>query len=115
MKYGKSGWTIADKICLCGAIIGIIFWGIFNNPLLGVVISCSVNIIGSIPTFISTWIDPEAEDKLAWSIFWVSCIFTLLAMPKFTFEDTSQPISFFAVGTAMVFLLYLKPRMAWFN
>ena len=112
MIYGAPGWTRLDKFCLFGAAIGIASWGIFNSPVAGIVISLSVNVIGSIPTFTSAWRDPSKEDKLAWSIFWVACACTMSAIPKWTLEDVSQPISFFSVGTIMMYLLYIKPRFS---
>lgn len=112
LKYGESGWTRLDKFCIGGAIIGIVLWGIFSSPTLGIVTSLVVIFIGSMPTFVSAWKDPKKENKPAWIIFWVSCVCTVLAIPKFTLDDASQPIAFFAVETVMMFILFIKPFIA---
>ncbi|MEK7647301.1 MAG: hypothetical protein AAB378_02935 [Patescibacteria group bacterium] len=108
LKYGASGWTRLDKCCFAGAILGIILWLIFNNPIFGIITSLGVMSIGSIPTFVSAWGDASREDKSAWTIFWISCIFALMAVPAWTVANAAQPITFFATQTIMMYILYIK-------
>ena len=66
LKYGTLGfWTKLDKFCLTGAVLGIVLWQVFSNPVLGIMTSLSVVFLGSIPTFASAWKDPSRENKLA--------------------------------------------------
>jgi hypothetical protein len=109
LKYGTPGWTWLDKFCIVGAVLGIVLWSVFSNPTLGIVTSVSVVFIGSIPTFVSAFKDPKREDKVGWTIFWVSCVCAVLAIPKLTFEDATQPITFCLIETIMMFILYVKP------
>ena len=111
MKYGVPGWTRLDKLCLGGAILGIALWAIFNSPVMGLVTSVSVVFLGAFPTFASAWRNPSQESKLAWTIFWVSCVFAVMAIPKATFQDAMQPVTFFVIESTMMFLLYIKPRL----
>jgi len=109
LKYGTPGWTKLDKFCLAGAILGIVLWMAFSNPTLGIVTSVSVVFLGSIPTFVSAWNDPSKEDKTGWTIFFVSCVCAVLAIPRWTFKDASQPITFYSIETIMMYLLYVRP------
>lgn len=111
LKYGTSGWTKLDKFCLGGAILGIVLWQMFDNPVLGIITSQSTMFLGSIPTFVSAWKDPSREDKLAWTIFWISCVFAIIAISHWTLADATQPIMFFAVETTMMFILFIRPRI----
>jgi hypothetical protein len=108
LKFGSPGWTKLDKFCLGGAILGIMLWKIFNNPVLGIMTSLCVIFIGSIPTFVSAWKDPSREDKLAWTIFWGSCVLAVIAIPKWTLADAAQPITFFVIETIMIYIIYVK-------
>jgi hypothetical protein len=110
LRYGISDWTKIDVSCLIGAIFGIALWKIFANPLIGIVMSLSIVLLGSIPTFISAWIDPCRENKLAWTIFWISCICAVMAIPHWTLAAAAQPITFFVVQTIMMYILYIHPR-----
>ncbi|MBI5023056.1 MAG: hypothetical protein HZC05_02725, partial [Candidatus Magasanikbacteria bacterium] len=69
LKYGLPGWTKIDKMSIGGAVTGIILWGVFENPIFGIVISLAVILLGSIPTFVSAWDNPDRENKAAWIIF----------------------------------------------
>lgn len=110
LKYGTPGWTRLDKFCLTGAALGIALWLLFGSPTLGIIISLGVIFIGSIPTFASAWKDPSRENKLTWAIFWVSCVFAGLAIPKWTLADAATPITFFTIETIMMYILYVRPR-----
>jgi len=108
LRYGTPGWTLLDKFCLGGAVLGIALWQAFSNPVLGIVTSLSVVFLGSIPTFMSAWKDPSKEDRTAWTIFWLSCVVAVVAIPSWTLQDASQPITFFAIESIMMYILYFR-------
>src|SRR3989344_4126633 len=110
LKRGTPGWTKFDKFCLVGAILGIVLWQVFSNPVLGIVTSLSVVFIGSIPTFSSAWKDPGREDRTAWTIFWLSCVVAVIAVPQWTLADAAQPVIFLTVETIMMYILYFRSR-----
>ena len=110
IKHGEPGWKMIDKICLLGAAIGVALWIILRNPVVGIVINSAVLLIGSVPTFVSAWRDPSREDRTAWTIFWVSCIFVFLGITKWDLANVSQPAIFFTVETIMVYILYIHAR-----
>lgn len=109
-RYGASGWTTLDRCCFGGAFLAIVLWKVFGDSLFGIVTSLVVVSLGSIPTFVSAWKDPGREDKLAWTIFWVSCVCAVIAIPEWRLADAAQPIAFFAIETMMMYVLYVRPR-----
>lgn len=113
MKYGTPGWTKVDIFCLAGAVLGITLWLIFSNPVFGIMTSCTVAFVGSFPTFMSAWKDPSREDRVAWTIFWLSCVCAMVAIPRLTLADAAQPTTFFVIESVMMFVLYVrKARIA---
>lgn len=110
IKYGTPGWTKLDKRCLGGAILGVVLWQMFDSPELGIITSCIVAFIGSFPTFESAWKDPSHEDKLAWTVFWISCVCAVIAIPRWTWADAAQPVSFFIIESVMMYILYIHAR-----
>lgn len=111
LKYGKPGWTWLDKACLGGGALGIVLWLVFDDANVGIIVSMIVVMIGLIPTIISAWTNPANEDKLAWTIFFTSCLFAIPAIPAWTWADALQPLAYFAGETVMVSVLYARPRM----
>lgn len=110
VKYGKPGWSRLDKFCISGAVFGIILSLIFGDAIPGITSSCVVLFIGSFPTFVSAWKKPSDEDKTAWTMYWISCVFAMMAIPKLTFQDMAQPITFFLIETVMIYILYIHAR-----
>jgi len=110
LKYGTPGWTKLDMFCLAGAVLGIVLWQVFSNPVFGILTSLSVVFIGAIPTFVSAWKDPSTENKLGWTIFWISCVCAVIAIPEWTLEDAAQPLTFCTIETTMMYILYIHSR-----
>jgi hypothetical protein len=110
VKHGKPGWSKLDKLCIGGAVFGIILSLVFGNAIPGIAAGCAVLLIGSFPTFASAWKKPSNEDKTAWTIYWISCVFTMMAIPKLTFQDMAQPITFFLIESVMIYILYIHAR-----
>lgn len=106
--YGDRGWTKLDKWCLGLAVFGVILWQIFRDPNAGIATALAVGIIGSFPTVVSVWRDPSRENRLAWTLFVVSCVFAIIAIPKWTFQDAAQPIVFLIIDVAVAFVLYFR-------
>jgi hypothetical protein len=109
LKYGKSGWTRLDQFCLGGAVLGVALWGVSGNPTFGIVTSLGVVFLSSFPTFASAWNDPSKEDRTAWTIFFISCVVAMFAIPAWTLADAAQPVMFLAIEAIMVFILYWRP------
>ena len=67
IKYGEGGLeNKTDLICLFGAIVSIILWIIFDNPVVAIVINLAVDSFAIIPTIKKSYLRPEGEDFWAW-------------------------------------------------
>lgn len=111
LKYGTPGLKRLDKLCLGGAVLGILLWILFEDAIYGIIISQTVALLGSIPTFVSAWRDPSAENRTAWTFFWVSCLCQIVALKQWTLANAAQPVSFTVIETIMMYILYIHaPR-----
>ena len=112
LKYGASGWTKLDKFCLGGAVLGVTMWYLFDSPTLGITVSNGIIFLGAFPTFASAWRDPSGEDKAAWTIYWLSCVASVLAIPAWTLADAMQPLTFFVIESVVMYLLFVQPKIS---
>jgi hypothetical protein len=110
-KYGASGWTRLDRACLSGAVLAIGLWWMFDSPEAGILTSACAILVGSLPTWASAWKNPHGENKLAWTLFWVSCVFGIVAIPQWTIADAAQPMTFFIVESVMMLILFIRPLL----
>lgn len=109
LRYGVSGWTKVDKLCLTGAFLGICIWYVFSSPICGVVASLTIMFVGSLPTFASAWKDPSRENRVAWSISLVSCVFAIAAIPHWILPHIAQPAVFLVITSVVVYIVYVRP------
>ncbi len=110
-RHGRSQWTNVDRFCLGGAVLGIGMWAVTNNPTVGIAISLSVIVLGSIPIFIIAWRDFRDEDRFAWLWFFISAAFSLLGVKNWTIDEAAQPASFTLIEGTMVFLVWIRPLL----
>jgi hypothetical protein len=113
VKYGKKGWTALDIFCLSGAILAVALWQALGNATFGIIITCLVVMVGSMPVFVSAWDNPEVEDKWAWLIFFIGCVFQMAGVVVggvWTLDVAAQPIAFTVVETVMMYILFIRPR-----
>ncbi len=110
LKFGMPGWNKIDIICLAGAAIGIALWIKSGDPNTAIITSLVVMAIGSVPTFVSAWQKPERENRLTWTIFMMSCVLAVVAIPKMTLADAAQPIVFLLLNSVMIYLLFFRPK-----
>ena len=109
--YGFTKWKLLDTVCVSISALGIVLWIFTDNPTVAIALSIFSGLIGSIPTFVSTWIDPTKEDALAWAMFCVACIPGLLAVSEWDFDKYAAPVLAMIIETVMVFLIFVKPKI----
>ena len=107
---GSWKWQKLDTVCLAGALLGIVLWQLSSDATVGIVIASIVNIIGAIPTVEGAWSEPERENRFTWTAYWISCVIALASLTEFTLTSAAQPISFTIVETAMIMIVWLRPR-----
>jgi hypothetical protein len=110
IKFGDNKWDSRNKICVGGAILGILFWALTGNPLLALGFSILSDLFASIPNFRHVFLNPEQENKIAWTIGWLSAVFEILAIKNWVFASSGWAIYFILNMTLILYFLYRKKR-----
>jgi hypothetical protein len=69
-----------------------------------------VAIIGSIPTLVKAYRNPESEDKTTWLLWSAGAILNLFAIKSWTYAIVFYPLQAAVVLTS-IFLLLLRPYL----
>lgn len=109
-KHGMGGFNKLDIICLSGAAIGVFLWISTKNPLTALYLSIFVEILGFIPTFKKSYLYPQTENTLAWSIAIVAAFLNLFAINSLKPEIIIYPI-YLLLGDGSVAFLLLFPKV----
>jgi hypothetical protein len=104
IKYGESGWTKRDKICVAIAGTAVATWVYFGESNYGIVLSSLALFVAAWPTYMSAWENPFNEDAKAWKIFTFSSLLGVLAIPHYTFADAAGPWTFLLIDSPMLYL-----------
>ncbi len=84
IRHGEGGWTRFDRFCLGGAAVGMLAWLGSGDPRVGVWLHTAVDALGTAPTLLKSWRDPQHENRRAWTIYAVAALLNLGAIQQWT-------------------------------
>lgn len=108
IKYWTWWATKLDKSCILGVLITLIAWYITKDPVIGMTFIVIVAIIGSIPTIVKVYTNPETEDSLTWVIWALAWIINLFAIKTWHYEIIFYPIEVAVVVSTICALILRK-------
>lgn len=110
LKHGYVEYTRFDVICQISAVIGIILWQLFNDPVLAVIASITIDIIGSAPTVRHSWLKPfeETWQTYAISVFTVSL--GIIGLKTYDFINLVYPVYLFSLCALLTFIILSQRR-----
>jgi hypothetical protein len=82
LRNGDKKFEPFDIICQVGAILGLIFWLVFNSPLVAILSTVSIDFIAALPTIKHAWLKPGEETSITFVISTIGSAFSLLALNK---------------------------------
>ncbi len=111
IKYGEGGLdNKTDLICLFGAILSVILWIIFDNPVIALVSSLVVDSFAIVPTIKKSYLRPEGEDFWAWFGTGIADSLNMFAVEKFIFAILVYPIYMLVSDLIIIFVLLLRKK-----
>lgn len=108
LKKGEGSWSKFDKVCLFFVGLSLAFWWHFNSPVIALVMSLIVDFFGVLPTIKKSYLEPESENLLTWSLYLLTSIFLILAIESWSFALASFPIYMFIINAIIVGFLIRK-------
>lgn len=111
VKYGEGGLkNKTDLLCMFGAIISIILWIIFDNPVIALVTNLAVDSFAVIPTIRKSYLRPEGEDFWAWFGTGLADSLNMFAVEKFTFAILIYPIYMLLSDLIIILILLFRKK-----
>jgi hypothetical protein len=110
IKFGQGGWTRFDRICLLGAALSLLLWGICRSPDLALGINIGIDLLGALPTIRKSLIDPHGEDLLAWVLFFVANTINVLAIDRWSWQVAIYPLYMFGINGTICWVLWQGRR-----
>ncbi len=108
LKYGKSGFSRLEKICMVIAVLAVVMGYVLNDARISIVLGIVALFMASIPTFVSVWEDPRRESKSGWLFIWGSCLFTVASVSNWSIEEAAQPLAFLLIDSIAVAIIVFR-------
>ena len=115
-KYGEKIITTLDKVVIALVtinILGILILSYDKNTVLS--LSVVTLVIGSVPTIKKSWLRPQNEDTVAWSIFGIAAVVNLFSIEDWTkIEIITHPLYAVVVDVSVAMILLCKRKQSTF-
>lgn len=105
INRGKSNWSKFDLVCLFFVGLGLGFWWHFNSPMIALIMTLTVDLIGVLPTFKKSYQEPQSENLLTWVLYLLSSLLLIFSVESWTLAIGLFPIYLFSVNFVIVLLL----------
>jgi hypothetical protein len=115
IKRGDNNWDTWNKLCVAGALAGIVLWMVTGNPLIALMFSITADLFASIPNWRHVWRNPEQENILGWGMGWGSAVLEIFAIKNLSLAESSWAIYFLVTISITFFLISRKKLKRFFN
>ncbi len=102
LKYGTAELDRFDIICLIAALVGMVLWFVFNSPIIAILATIVIDLIGTIPTVRHSYRHPEEETYITFGLGIIATIFTLLSLTHYAFSAWVYP-AYLLFSNALLF------------
>ncbi|MEJ0002314.1 MAG: hypothetical protein WDN09_04075 [bacterium] len=110
LKYGEKIITRFDKICIALTvlnILGIVLFSYDKHAVLA--LSVITLFVGGLPTVKKSWLRPQNENRLVWSMFTVAAVLNLLSIEDWSrWEIIAHPLYVFLIDVGVATILWIK-------
>lgn len=112
LRYGEGGLNNkTDIICLVGAVISVILWIVFNNPVIALITNLAVDSFAIIPTIKKSYLRPEGEDFWAWLGTGLADSLNMFAINKLSFAIIVYPIYMLLSDLIIIIILFFRKNL----
>ena len=112
IKYGESGWETLDVLCLSTACLSALIWYFYQSPFTVLAVNIVMDFVALVPTIKKSYLRPQSEDALAWSVESVAGVLNVLALERWTFGLAFYPVYLLVMNSSVTALL-LRAKARW--
>ena len=107
-KYGTKNITREDTIILIAALCAILVWWQLDKPILSIIMVTAIDVLGYIPTFRKSYIEPWSETMTTWFLFTVSNILAILSLSQYNLLTMTYLTASMVANIALFLLCYFR-------
>jgi len=109
IKKGTWQFGRLELVCLVMLALSGLVWFLSPLPLLTLVITRVIHLVGALPTIKRVWRDPASESSLFWLLFTISSVFAVVASGPVAWTAVIMPL-YYVVFDGVIFALAVRKR-----
>lgn len=110
LTKGEKHITRSDWLCLIGAGLALVLWGITSEPLLSVILITVIDALGFIPTVRKSYHKPHQETLVTFLLSTVKYLLVVIALQNYSLVTALFPISLVVMNGLFVAMLLVRRR-----
>lgn len=113
----KSYWKLTFFDAACGVLsfVAIVFWLGANSPVTAILLTAIADGFAALPTLKKAWRFPETETGITYIASFVSVILVIPSIPVWDIENSAFQIYLLIANTILLFAVYRKKILRWFQ
>ena len=108
IKRGMGGYEKLDLVCLVGALLGIVLWVVFDNPLASTICNILASTLAVAPTIKKSILHPSTETKITYLIGSISGLIAALSVGSWILSLLILPLHGFLVQI-IIYGILIRP------
>src|SRR3989344_6940892 len=101
LRYGTRNITKGDTAILITALSAIIIWWQLDKPLVSVIMISAIDVIGYIPSFRKSYMEPWSETLTTWMAFTISNLLAILSLSEYNLLTTTYLVAIILANIAL--------------
>ncbi|MBA3724167.1 MAG: hypothetical protein H0W89_04755 [Candidatus Levybacteria bacterium] len=110
LRYGMGGASKIDRLCLCLAILLLVYWLTVQETRISTLLVVTIDGIAAVPTILKTYQHPETESYNQWSLAGIAGFLTILSVPRLDWVLLLYPVYVLIANSAIVIVKYIRDR-----
>jgi hypothetical protein len=111
IKYGTAKFSRFDIFCQIGALLGLVFWLVFNSPTVGILVPLAIDFMGLLPTLRHSWLKPGEETWQSFLIGVVAPAFTIASLSRYNVASLVFPLYLLLANAAIVATVIYRRKL----
>ena len=108
LKYGTKNITLSDTIIFIAALGAILVWWQLDKPVLSIFMVAAIDVVGYIPSYRKSYLEPWSETLIAWAAFTIAHIFAIFALSEYNLLTMSYLVSIIFANILLFLICYIR-------
>lgn len=109
-KNSDKTFNKLDIVSFIGALAGLGLWWMFNSPLIAIVMSVVVDLVGAVPTLWHAYKKPQEETALSFALYFISAALALIAIESYSVTTTLVPLYLLLIDGGLAILIIVRKQ-----